>query len=268
MIIGGAEDKGVDNEERKDNSKYEEFEILKGLIPDQKGKKVEIITTASNAPKEVEEMYRDAFGRIGFRDIGFINIKDKVEARSADFCKRIAKAHTVFFSGGGQLKLSATLGGTETIKMVKEKYLNDSDFLVAGTSAGAMAMSQIMISEGGNHEAIIKDDLKMAGGLGILSNCIIDTHFIKRGRFGRLSHAIIMDPEALGIGLGEDTALLIKDDIAVCHGSGMVVIIDGNEILKTNITEIEDDCPIFVENLKVHLLSKGCSFSIAERKMR
>ena len=101
-------------------------------------------------------------------------------------------------------------GGTETVSVIRDRYTHDKDFVVAGTSAGAMAMTKLMIYEGGVHEAILKDDLKMSSGMGIFDTCIIDTHFIKRGRFGRLAHAITMNPESLGVGLGEDTALIIK----------------------------------------------------------
>ena len=271
LIIGGAEDRGNNNGDghREANNHYEKFEILKELIP-KNGKKgtIEIITTATGVPDQMAKMYTKAFQEIGFSDVGFIDIKDKVEARDYKFCEKVGKAHAVFFSGGDQFTLSSTIGGTETLEVIKEKYLKDKDFIVAGTSAGAMAIPKLMIYEGGKHEAMLKEDLKIASGLGILDLCIVDTHFIKRGRFGRLAHAVVMNPETLGIGLGEDTALIIKNGYdAECRGSGMVVIIDGNEILKTNVTETEDNDPIFVENLKVDLLVKGNKFSIKERKM-
>ncbi len=270
LIIGGAEDKGeAEKEMEQQNKMYEKFEILRELLP-KNGKKqrIEIITTASSVPDEMQKMYLDAFKKIDFTNVGFMDIKDKHEARDVEVCKRVEKAHAVFFSGGDQFKLSAILGGTETVNVIKDKYFHDEDFVVAGTSAGAMAMTKIMIYEGGVHEAILKDDLKMSSGLGIFDTCIIDTHFIKRGRFGRLAHAITMNPESLGVGLGEDTALVIKKGFdAECWGSGMVVIIDGNQIEQTNITEIEDGDPIYVENLRVHLLVKGSKFSIKERRM-
>ena len=271
LIIGGAEDR-VDNKNdghRESNNQYEKFEILKELIP-KNGKKgtIEVIGTASGIADEMADMYFKAFKEIGFSDVGFIDIKDKVEAREPKFCEKVEKAHAVLFSGGDQFKLSSILGGTDTLEVIKEKYLKDKDFIVSGTSAGAMAIPKLMIYEGGKHEAMLKEDLKIASGLGIFDLCIVDTHFIKRGRFGRLAHAVVMNPEALGIGLGEDTALIIKNGYdAECRGSGMVVIIDGNEILTTNVTEIEDNDPIFVENLKVDLLVKGNKFSIKERKM-
>jgi cyanophycinase len=270
LIIGGAEDRGDGEKDMQSrNSEFEHFEILKELLNTKRNKKrIEVVTTASSEPEEMAQMYRTAFKKIGFTDIGFINISDKAEARSAAIAERVDKAHAVFFSGGDQFRLAAILGGTETVSRIRDRYLHDPDFVVAGTSAGAMAMSKVMIYEGGVHEAIVKDDLKITTGMGIFDTCIIDTHFIKRGRFGRLAHAITMNPESLGIGLGEDTALVIKNGVeAECRGSGMVVIIDGNEIEQTNITDIKDNSPIFVENLKVHLLAKGSRFSIKDRKM-
>jgi cyanophycinase len=270
LIIGGAEDRGDDEKDmQRKNSEYEKFEILKELIPKNGTKqRIEVVTTASSIPAEMQKMYLNAFKKIGYTNVGFIDIENKMEARNPEFCQRAEKAHAVFFSGGDQFKLAGILGGTDMVRTIQEKYTHDEDFVVAGTSAGAMAMSKIMIYEGGVNEAILKDDLKLAGGLGIFDTCIIDTHFIKRGRFGRLAHAITMNPEALGIGLGEDTALIIKNGFdAECRGSGMVVIIDGSKIEQTNITEIDNGEPIFVENLIVHLLAKGSRFSVKERKM-
>lgn len=264
IIIGGAEDRGQDASRRKNNNQYEPFEVLKQLIPENdKNERIEIITTASGIPGEMRKMYTKAFKEIGYSQVGFIDIENKTEARELKFCKKIEKAHAVLFSGGNQFKLVTTLGGTETVEVIKEKYESDSQFIVAGTSAGAMAIPKLMIYEGGKNEAMLKDDLKISSGLGILDNCIVDTHFIKRGRFGRLAHAVTMNPEQLGIGLGEDTALVIRNGIeASCSGSGMVVIIDGSEITGTNISEIEGNDPIYVKNLKVDLLVKGNSFCI------
>lgn len=271
LIIGGGEDKEDGNTpEIKEKSKqFEEFEILKELQPDgKKTKRIEVITTASGVPEETEKMYKAAFKKLGYANCGFIRIEDKGQARDPQCCERLKDAHAVLFTGGDQFALTTILGGTDAMKTIREKYLHDKDFIVAGTSAGAMAMSKIMIYEGGVDEALLKDDLKMCTGLGLFDTAIIDTHFIKRGRFGRLANAVIMNPESLGIGLGEDTSLLIKKGSeAICKGSGMVTIIDGDGITQTNITEVEKDSPVFVENLKVHLLTDGCRFSIGERKL-
>jgi cyanophycinase len=213
--------------------------------------------------------YKSAFKKIGFSNVGFMNINSKDEARDPACAERIGHAHAVLFSGGDQFKLSTLLGGTPVVDVIRDKYLHDPDFVVAGTSAGAMAMSKVMIYEGGVEEAILKGDLHTSAGIGIFDTCIVDTHFIKRGRFGRLAHAIVMNPEALGLGLGEDTVMIIKKGTdAECRGSGMVVVIDGRDIMQTNIAEVADSHPIFVENLRVHLLCKGCCFSIEKRQFR
>jgi cyanophycinase len=268
VIIGGAEDKGDENRERLTNTEYKQFEILRELVPPRRKGSIEIITTASGVPNKVADTYRAAFKKIGFSGVGFMDIRERNSARAIDFASRLEKADTVFFSGGDQFKLSTILGGTDLVAAIREKFIRDKNFVVAGTSAGAMALPRVMIYEGGVHEALLKDDLKMASGLGIYDSCIVDTHFIKRGRFGRLAHAVAMNPAELGIGLGEDTALIIRGDHAECRGSGMVVIVDGSCIEQTNIMCIDNGAPIFVDNLRVHILAKGSSFSLKERKVR
>ena len=272
ILIGGGEDRGEENKpEMKDkNREFEQFDILKTLIPEKnhRSRRIEIITTASSLPDEMNKMYSAAFKKIGFREIGFMKIESKTEARDPVFAERISSAHAVLFTGGDQFTLAALIGGTDVMHAIIQRYTDDKDFIVAGTSAGAMVMSKVMLYDGQVSEALLKDDLRISSGLGILDGCIIDTHFVKRGRIARLVNAVIMNPMELGIGLGEDSSLIIKNgDEAECGGSGSVFVIDGNEIGKTNITDVEEDEPIFVENLKLHLLAKGCRFSLKERKM-
>ncbi|KTD09032.1 cyanophycinase [Legionella gratiana] len=268
LIIGGAEDKGsdlsTDTEQKKEFTRYE---ILSELLPPS-NKKIEIITTGSEIQDEVKKIYQNVFHNMGYNNIGFIPIKKRGEARSSEYLKRAENAGAIFFTGGDQFRLSTILGGTPVVDIIKDRYMQDSDFIIAGTSAGAMVMASVMITGGGLSEALRYRNLLTSSGLGILQSCIIDTHFIKRGRFSRLAHAIIMNPEQLGIGLGEDTALVIRNGSdAECYGSGMVVIIDGRNIDQTNITDVEEGEAVFVENLIVHLLVKGCQFSIADRTL-
>ena len=269
LIIGGAEDKGdnepVDIFEQK--REFTRYEILSELLPPS-NKKIEIITTGSEIQDEVKQIYQKVFHDMGYNNIGFLPIKKRSEARNNEYLKRVEDTGAIFFTGGDQFRLSTILGGTPIVDIIKERYLLDSDFIIAGTSAGAMVMGTVMITGGGLSEALRYRNLLTSSGLGILLSCIIDTHFIKRGRFSRLAHAIIMNPEQLGIGLGEDTALVIRNGSeAECYGSGMVVIIDGRNIDQTNITDVEEGEPVFVENLIVHLLVKGCQFSIANRTL-
>jgi cyanophycinase len=271
LLIGGAEDKGGDD--RPDieqfNKEFEHFEILKELLPENghSERGIEIITTASKHPRDVEEMYEDAFYEIGFDNVDFMTIVNNEDARSERYIERIKDAHAVLFSGGEQFRLSTIIGNSKVWEEIYKKYMEDPDFILAGTSAGAMAMAEVMIMEGDNNEALLKGSVKITAGLGFIHHCIIDTHFIKRGRFGRLAEAIIMNPACIGIGLGEDTALIIYDgNEAECRGSGMVIIIDGKEIKHTNISYAEKETPVCAENLTVHILKKENGFFLRERE--
>lgn len=268
LIIGGAEDKvGQPPDMIEQVKEFTRYEILTELLPDCKNKKIEIITTGSEVPNEVKKTYQRCFHALGFDNLGFLPIQERSETNNKNFLERAEKAGVIFFTGGDQFRLSTILGGTPFVDIIKERYHKDTNFVVAGTSAGAMVMSSIMIMGGELTEALIYRNLHIASGLGFLPTCIVDTHFIKRGRFGRLAHAIIMNPEQLGIGLGEDTALIIKNGEAECRGSGMVVIIDGRGITQTNITTVQEGQPVFVENLKVNILIKGCRYYIDKREL-
>jgi cyanophycinase len=269
VIIGGSEEKeGHTPPIASQNSKHKKFEILKDLLQDGSNGHIEIITTASEVPGEIRKEYLKTFKKIGYSHIGFLNIKEKHEANAKKYLDRIKASDAVLFSGGDQFRISTILGGTSAHELLKEKYTHNKTFTIAGTSAGAMAIAKTMIIEGGTNEALLNTDVKTSSGLGFLNNCIVDTHFIKRGRFGRLAHSVIINPGLLGIGLGEDTAMVIKHGTdAECMGTGMVVIIDGQEINQTNIAETDEGIPVYVENLKVHLLVKNCRFSLHERAM-
>jgi cyanophycinase len=272
IIIGGKEYKGENGEldmERL-NKNFVEYEILKSVIPlkEKKNKKtVEVFTTASDIPSLVAKDYKEAFEALGHKDIGFINIENRIQAQEEEFIDRAKKAHSVFFTGGDQFRLSAILGGTPVMEAIMERYYEDPDFIVAGTSAGAMVMSKIMLFEGHNIEAMLKGDVKTTLGFGFVDNCIIDTHFVKRGRLGRLVEAIVTNPPSVGIGLGEDTALIItKGDKMECSGSGMVVIVEGDNIKHTNVAYTEPNTPLCVENLTIHILANGNKYILSKRK--
>ncbi|HET6225070.1 MAG TPA: cyanophycinase [Bacteroidia bacterium] len=271
ILIGGAEDRGFNEIAIQNrNKQFVHFEILKELLPVKKKNKrkvLEVITTASEDPNGVMETYSRAFKKVGFNEVGYINIETDPPSENPKIIQRIKNAHAVLFSGGNQFRLATILGNTDIIDVIMDKYYNDSDFIVAGTSAGAMASAAIMIYEGQNDEAILKDTVKLCSGLGFINHCIIDTHFAKRARFGRLAEALLMNPSCIAIGLGEDTALTIKKgNEAMCSGSGMVVILDGRDITHTNISYAEPGTPLCVENLRVHILAKGNGFLLKERK--
>lgn len=271
IAIGGAEDKGTNletGEVYRNNLNFFELGILRRVVEEAGGKsaRIEVITTASMIPYEVGENYLNAFGRIGCTNIGLMHIRTRQDAMNDEFVERVRHCDAVMFSGGNQLRLSATDGGTEFLTILKKRYWEE-DFVIAGTSAGAMAMSNTMIYEGNATRAHLKGEVKITTGLGFLNSVIIDSHFEKRGRFGRLAQAVATNPSCIGVGLGEDTGMLITDGNKMeAIGSGLVVIIDGHDILHSNIADIPDGNPISLENLKVHFCEKGNGYLIRERK--
>lgn len=271
IAIGGAEDKGTDletGEIHRNNLNFFELGILRRVVQESGGPtaRIEVITTASMIPYEVGENYLNAFGKIGCTNVGVMHIRNRQDAMDDEYIERIRHCDAVMFSGGNQLRLSVTDGGTEFLSILRKRY-QEENFVIAGTSAGAMAMGQTMIYEGNATRAHLKGEVKMTTGLGFISSVIIDSHFEKRGRFGRLAQAVATNPSAIGIGLGEDTGMLITDGNKMeAIGSGLVVIIDGHDILHSNIADIPDGNPVSIENLKVHFCEKGNGYLIRERK--
>ena len=272
FAIGGAEDKGVDLEKGeivRNNLNFFELGILRHIFEEAGGSgiRMEVITTASMIPNETGENYLNAFGKIGCTNIGLMPIRNRADAMEREYIERIKKCNAIMFSGGNQLRLSATFGGTEFLEIALTRYNEEKNFVVAGTSAGAMAMSNTMIYEGNATTAHLKGEVKITTGLVFMDDVIFDSHFEKRGRFGRLAQAIASNPSAVGIGLGEDTGMLIKEgNIMEAIGSGLVMIIDGHDIMHSNIADIPDGNPISVENIKVHFCEKGNGYLLKERK--
>jgi cyanophycinase len=227
-----------------------------------------VITLATNLPKEVAKDYRDAFVGLGIKKISVIHYENRPQADTAANIQKIKEADVVMFSGGNQLKLSSLLGGTELIQRIKDKYYDDPDFVIAGTSAGAAAMSDTMIISGSSQSALIKGELELTNGLDLINSVFIDTHFTERGRFGRLIQTVTCNPGVLGIGLGEDTAVIIyRGNEMEVVGSGLVVIADGKHISYTDLTSVSNGEPITVEGIKMHILGPGKKFLLAERRL-
>lgn len=271
LAIGGAEDKGTDLEVgdiQRNNLNFFELGILRRIVQETGGNdtRIEVVTTASMIPHEVGDNYLNAFGKVGCTNVGVMNIRNRADTSNPDYLERIRLCDAVMFSGGNQMRLTSTFGGTEFLQTLLQRYHDESDFLVAGTSAGAMAMSNTMIYEGNATRAHLKGEVKITTGLSFMRDVIFDSHFEKRGRFGRLAQAIAANPACIGIGLGEDTGMLITDGNKMeAIGSGLVMIVDGHDIRHSNIADIPDGNPISIENLKVHFCEKGNGYMVKER---
>jgi cyanophycinase len=273
FIIGGHEDKGEDKGQsltiHKKKISKSHFEILGTLILHipRVHQIIEIIASASSIPEKMEALYIESYKEAGFTQVGFIKVENEEDARNPVSIKRIQNAHAVFFTGGDQEKLISRLANTALLKAIRDKYYQDKYFIVSGTSAGAMVMPKTIITGGLIGSALFKGDIKIAKGFDLIKNVIVDTHFIKRGRFARLAHAVTLHPDCLGIGLEEDTALIITNgNRAECIGSGMVVLIDGSKIGTTNIGTVDNITPIVVENLVVSIIAEGSCYLLDERK--
>lgn len=271
ISVGGSEDKGTEIDPKfiqKVQLNFFEFGILKRILSEMKGvdSRVEVITTASQIPEEVGENYIRAFGKLGCTNVGVMHIKKREDALDPEYLERIKNSDGVMFTGGNQMRLSMIFGGSEFLKTIINRYHNE-DFVIAGTSAGAMAMSNTMIYQGSSTGALLKGEVKITTGLALIRDVIIDSHFVTRGRFGRLAQAVAGNPGCIGIGLGEDTGVLIKEGNKMeAIGSGLVLIFDGYNIRHSNIADIEDGQPISIDNLVVHVMAKGNFYYLNERK--
>ena len=166
------------------------------------------------------------------------------------------------FSGGDQLRLTAILGGTRLMERLYERY-EQEPIVVAGTSAGAAAMSTPMIYQGRNDAGFTKSEIHITTGLQFLRNIAIDTHFIARGRIVRMAQILATNPGCIGLGLEEDTAVLITHgrELEVL-GTGMVVLVDGHDCTGNTITEIKPGEVFSIRNLQLHLLAKGQLYTL------
>lgn len=259
VAVGGNEDKDHD------------LFILRRIISlvDKEGPEpvtIELIPTASEIPKEVAKSYEQAFSMIDGCKLNIMHIKSREEAHDPALLKRIKQADVVFFSGGDQLRITAILGGSPVLKEVRKRFYHEG-IIVAGTSAGAAAMPETMIYGGTATEALLKGAVHMTAGMGLISRVIIDSHFIKRGRFSRLMQIISSNPGHIGLGLGEDTGVIIeKNRYLKAIGSGLVVVFDGQDLRYSNITDVSEGEAIAIENIRVHTIVKGYGYDLKRRK--
>jgi cyanophycinase len=255
IAIGGNED--------KDN----ELIVLKRVVQEI-GKtkfKVGVITTASEDPEQRGKDYQNVFTTLGASKIDIFNIKERVQANSRKSAKTIAELDLIFFTGGDQLRLTTILGGTRMFDAIQEHLVNGA--LIAGTSAGAAVFSDTMIYEGKSEDGLFKGSVLSTSGFGFVDKIIFDTHFMARGRIGRLIQIVTSNPTCIGVGIGEDCGVILKGDgVAEVVGTGQVIIVDGCGIGISNIMNIKPGEPIAVENVRIHSLVDGYGYDFKKRQ--
>ncbi|MEP1306927.1 MAG: cyanophycinase [Balneola sp.] len=266
--IGGNEDKGSEESESY-TLDFIEDSILSNVVREAGGAdaNIVIIPTASGIPKEVSENYIKAFSQLGCTNLKVLDIRNRLQSSSKETIQALETADCLMFSGGNQSKITKFIGGTEAHQIIAERYQKER-FVIAGTSAGAMMMSEHMIAGGSSKESLYKGAVHMSKGLGLFKGLVIDTHFIKRGRFGRLAEAMAIHPELLGLGLAEDTGIIIEEGNRFkVIGSGMVLLFDPSKLTHNSHKILPEGVPISLGNLVVNILANNDEFTIDDRKV-
>lgn len=254
VIIGGAEDKGGDSV------------ILRDFVRRAGGTKayIVIITAATELPREVGENYIRVFERLGAENVRILDTETREDASSSTALEAIHKATGVFFTGGDQARITNILKGTEIDKAIHQRF--SEGVVIAGTSAGAAVMPDVMIVEGDSETHPRIETVEMGPGLGFLPGVVIDQHFSQRGRLGRLISALILQPAVLGFGIDENTAMVVTDNQIEIIGEGAVTIVDESEATYNNMGEILKDESLAICGAKLHILPHGFKFDLKTRQ--
>lgn len=252
IVIGGHEDKEG------------ERLILKEVAKHLEGRKLVLATVASRRPEGYLDAYRQGFDGLGVGEIVELYVDSRAETHDPDKLALFDDAGGVFFSGGDQLRISSQIGDTPIEEAVRRIWENGG--VLAGTSAGASVLSDTMLVRGSSVASYRIGDLDMAPGLGLVRDVIIDQHFAERGRIGRLLGAVAHSPRVLGIGIDEDTAIVIEGDDFHVVGSGAVYVVDGDGITQSNIAEADRDRALSLYDVRLHVLSAGDAFNLATRR--
>jgi cyanophycinase len=252
IVIGGHEDKEGDRI------------ILRQIAERLDGGKLVVATVASHQPDGYFDSYKKAFATLGVTDLVELYVNERDETQSAATQAILTGAAGVFFTGGDQLRISSQIGDTPVERAVRELHARGG--LIAGTSAGASVMSETMLVRGASAESYRIGDLHMAPGLGLIRDVIIDQHFAERGRIGRLLGAVAQNPRVLGIGIDEDTAIVIEDRRFEVVGCGAVYIVDGTHVSHSNIAEAGREEALSMFGVRLHVLASGNHYSLAARE--
>ena len=254
IIIGGREDKA------------ESMTILREIANQTKHGKLVVVTAASEVPDEMWEDYQRIFKALGVKEVVHFAVEQHEQALDPKCLELFKNAKTVFFTGGDQLKITTKIGGTPVSDAILEIYKNGG--VVAGTSAGAAAMGKTMLvgNEEPDNESYKIGAWMMAPGLGFMGDILIDQHFAQRGRIGRLLGAIALNPGVLGIGIDEDTAIVVNENKFKVIGNSAVYVIDGRHVSHTNISEKAVNKTMSMHDVRLHILSNNEKFDIDERR--
>lgn len=254
LVIGGNEDK------------QGECVILRRFITMAGGReaRVALVTTATEHPREAGDEYSGIFDGLGAERVSVVAVGNRQDANDRHHAAEIENSTGVFFTGGDQLRLTSILGGSEVDAAIRRA--SERGVVIAGTSAGASVMSDTMIVDGNSSDTPKKDTLSMAHGMGLLAEVVIDQHFAQRGRINRLLAAVAQNPHILGVGIDEDTAMVVSPQrVFEVIGSQTVTVIDGKNIVHSNISESQQFDPLALTNVILHILPSGYGYDLKRR---
>lgn len=255
LVIGGAEDK------------YNERRILKKFLSLAGEDKAEIliVPVASDFPEFAADVYTQAFRNLGVAHPRVLRATSRQDIVNADVEKLLDGVTGVFMTGGDQMRLVSLLGGTKLAEKIR-KLVRETNVVLAGTSAGAAAMSTSMIVRGEPSSHPHKNAVRLSPGLGFLKNIIIDQHFSERGRISRLITAVSFNPYNLGIGIDENTAIILDGKgILEVFGQGSTTIVDGSQITFNEIAEVADNESFSICGVQFHVLRDGLIYNYLDR---
>lgn len=226
-----------------------------------------VIFPQSSILKHTGAEYVQFFLECGAKSARSLDFRTREEAQGREFVDAVKSATGIFLSGGTQMRLPAAIGGTKLEAALLDAY--QRGVVIGGTSAGAAVMPRTMIAYGRGGPTPREGIAQFAPGLGLTSAILFDQHFRQRDRLGRLLYAIAAHPGLLGVGIDENTAAIVQDEKTITvFGTGAVTIVDGSEITATNVAEAENKSAVAVGNVRIHVLTGGCSYDIPARKAR
>jgi cyanophycinase len=255
LVIGGAEDK------------YNERRILKKFLQlaGDEAAEILIVPVASDFPEFAADVYVQAFRKLGVKNPRVLRATSRQDVFNADAEELLNGVTGVFISGGDQMRLVSILGGTRFAQKLGD-LVAETNIVVAGTSAGAAGMSAAMIVRGESKPHPHKDSVRLSPGLGFLRNIIIDQHFTERGRISRLITAVAYNPYNLGIGIDENTAIILNSEgILEVFGAGTVTIVDGSQITYNEIAEVGEHQSFSVCGVNLNILGDGLIYDYFAR---
>jgi cyanophycinase len=255
LIIGGAEDK------------LRQRQILARFVSLAGGPeaRVAVVSTASSLGDEATELYASLFHQFGIPDVRGLRPLTREDANDPQAVDLVADATGIFMTGGNQLRLSSVIGGTLLGRTIVDRHRHG--VIVAGTSAGASAISTHMVAFGTSGTTPKQRMTQMSAGLGLLPGVVIDQHFEQRNRIGRLLALIAQSPALLGMGIDEDTAALVSPaGVLEVIGKGSVTILDPAKI-QTDAYEVKRHRPMMVSGVILHSLPSGYRFDLRKRRL-